>query len=1234
MPMNNLLSIQDNMPSSSEENNCDSPYSPASDDFSVNNLYNPSTLLDPKLEVLDSNTSLFFMTPQQTPTRELQPSVQQDHHVHQSVFNPVPMTDLQQQSLNNFMSPTFTQGIANYTQKNMSYLEYMNGSDDNNIEPSVTSPQSDRHCHMQDISDKGLQIHVLGVPQTGAKSRVETQIKLCLQLVTDKGEKVPLWSHLRLPEYMVAKEKLKTKNARNPPDQMNISEKGVLNLEATVVCASEIPKKVLTCLGCVQRERKRSQRKKENRHAKANSNAAAPQVDDANKPMDLDDEKTMQLEQRKILLFNCSEIVDFSSGDTILPTRITCYCRHHNEKVGFCIYFVMKDYTDSIIATGMSPPIMITDDHKSSKTKVGVGRKRPRAEYDRRNSTTANNPINSTKSKASERHASSSLSNGTNEQSTPPSLSIIPTSEPNGGLSSPVSIIPTQNSSLIASISSQQSTIKHEKNNNSRQRLQVQPSFGFNSSSSPASPISPMSPIIPQNLQNTPNTPNTSSQPYQQLDQNTNLATSGPQVNFPVVANNAAMMNLSMAPTSLNNMNPIYQTAQLHQNLGAPNRFNISAAHHGGGPMRLHASHHPNQMLRRSFYNTSGNSIYQNGTINGYPIPRMSRLIPSEGPTYGGIEVTVLGSNFFEGLTCVFGENPAIPTQYWSPNTLVCILPPAPTPGTVVVSFKEFPISLIDNPEEVVLFSYTDDSDRALMELALQVVGMKMTGKIEDARNIAMRIVGGNDNNSNSGNSNGNGSMNGMHSHLASFARQAGENNFEAHIITTISLLDVLETEHDSISLQNRQQHTMLHIAAMLGYTRLCSVLIDRGIDLNLQDKYGFTALHYAAWTGREEIVRILITAGSGDIIPNINDQYAIDLAISRNFDEIVAIINDHRLHDSGVSEQTEESINDKQNHETTPNISWVDSATANDLLLNKSEEDDGIVNAEVVDKKNIKQPFSEMATDLASASTIWLQKTFAHMHMPTIGKPSQINIPLPYIKMPNLQMPNLQMPYLQNFSSPKFSTMNFGTNLSIPRPSMPSMPSLNMNIEFPTLPMVTFPAIIPSGFTSFVRDEKSMANGGDMSEMNMAQYYKNKWLRQDQPVQQEQSPKEVGQGFGRFGYSWPFYGSQPVVPMYHHEPEEPRAPSPSPPANISRVSRKVGYDLSSLNDEQIARVEHHDEKYKRLKKDKMLFLFWVPVFFVMIALAVMKYSTIGITELTLLIRNVVYDIVGWVKFD
>ena len=107
--MNNLLLVQDNMPSSSEENNCDSPYSPTSDDFSMNNLYNPSTLLDPKLEVLDSNPPLFFMTPQQTPTRDLQSSVQPDHQVsrvHQPVFNSMSIVgDLQQPSLNNVGIP-------------------------------------------------------------------------------------------------------------------------------------------------------------------------------------------------------------------------------------------------------------------------------------------------------------------------------------------------------------------------------------------------------------------------------------------------------------------------------------------------------------------------------------------------------------------------------------------------------------------------------------------------------------------------------------------------------------------------------------------------------------------------------------------------------------------------------------------------------------------------------------------------------------------------------------------------------------------------------------------------------------------------------------------------------------------------------------------------------------------------------------------------------------------------
>lgn len=167
-----------------------------------------------------------------------------------------------------------------------------------------------------------MQIRVLGVPQTGAKSRVETQIKLCIQLVTDDGDKAQWWSHLKLPEAMVAKDKLKRQVVSNSILDNSVQPNKMLYLSARVICASDPSRKVVTCLGCIQRERKRSQRRKENR----------TKADEDDK---LDDKESLAIEEQKVLMFNCSEVVDFSSGDTILPTRITCYCRHHNERLGF-----------------------------------------------------------------------------------------------------------------------------------------------------------------------------------------------------------------------------------------------------------------------------------------------------------------------------------------------------------------------------------------------------------------------------------------------------------------------------------------------------------------------------------------------------------------------------------------------------------------------------------------------------------------------------------------------------------------------------------------------------------------------------------------------------------------------------------------------------------------------------------------------------------------------------------
>jgi len=157
------------------------------------------------------------------------------------------------------------------------------------------------------------------------------------------------------------------------------------------------------------------------------------------------------------------------------------------------------------------------------------------------------------------------------------------------------------------------------------------------------------------------------------------------------------------------------------------------------------------------------------------PRPSISRLIPAEGPLAGGIEITLLGVNFLQGMVAFFGENRAPMTSCWNDGTIVCTVPPGIVAGSVPVVLRMEGRS-IEGPSGTggQLFTYKDASDRALcvsvspptyaarhladspsspspphpapphprLELALQVVGLKMTGRIEDAKNVALRILG------------------------------------------------------------------------------------------------------------------------------------------------------------------------------------------------------------------------------------------------------------------------------------------------------------------------------------------------------------------------------------------------------------------------------------------------------------------------------------------------------------
>lgn len=241
-------------------------------------------------------------------------------------------------------------------------------------------------------------------------------------------------------------------------------------------------------------------------------------------------------------------------------------------------------------------------------------------------------------------------------------------------------------------------------------------------------------------------------------------------------------------------------------------------------------------------------------------LPSVKRLIPSQGSIRGGMEITLLGQGFHDGLVVKFGDNFAS-TQCWSDTTIVAQLPSTEVAGPVIVSFSGIPVK---NPQ---VFTYIDDTDRQLIELALQVVGLKMNGKLEDAKDIARRLIGG-------GGVNQVGQVNGVHN-----VGNIPGMQLESEVIKLLSCCDVMQTTHSGINHSNSKGQTLVHLAAGLGLTRLVVFLASRGSFLNTQDKLGFTPLHHAALRGKLETVVYLCSQNVNLFVESKSGHYALDIA-------------------------------------------------------------------------------------------------------------------------------------------------------------------------------------------------------------------------------------------------------------------------------------------------------------------------------------------------------------------
>ncbi|CAH2353582.1 protein Mga2p [[Candida] railenensis] len=297
-----------------------------------------------------------------------------------------------------------------------------------------------------------------------------------------------------------------------------------------------------------------------------------------------------------------------------------------------------------------------------------------------------------------------------------------------------------------------------------------------------------------------------------------------------------------------------------------------------------------NSLMSQSTHQQSQQSQQSNG---GPPVPSIQRIIPAQGPIRGGIEVTLLGFNFRPGLMVKFGSNQALATHCWSETTIVTYLPPASQPGQVLVSFENESL-MLGSVQQQQVFTYTDDTDRQLIELALQIVGLKMNGKLEDAKNIAKRIVGTDERNG-GGSNESSGSVAGAtnaaldqessgyewfdNAHKAVEILTKSDLSTEDILINFLSLVDLPNCPIILLNWQlcTNQGQTLLHLATLKNYSNLIKFLITHGCKIDVKDNQGLTPLFFASMCGHRELISLFVECKSNYNLKLANEKHLID---------------------------------------------------------------------------------------------------------------------------------------------------------------------------------------------------------------------------------------------------------------------------------------------------------------------------------------------------------------------
>jgi hypothetical protein len=254
-----------------------------------------------------------------------------------------------------------------------------------------------------------LPILVHHVPRQGLTRRPESPFKLVLDLAQLRElsyDRIGSWNWLRLPAGTTTRQgkltvpsdgrclrirwiyALLTTNVLIPA----MTAEDTLNLSVEVKCFSDPSIPVNPCQKCRDREEARVQRNLANRISRNNSTSNRSEDNLMDPPSSAAKGKSVARVQDTgggsgIVIFNCTEYQCFRDGRVVLPLRVTCYSRHHNEKVGFQygnlvvnevsntnvlnrLTFSMTDSRGRLIARGRAGPILITDPHSNASARA------------------------------------------------------------------------------------------------------------------------------------------------------------------------------------------------------------------------------------------------------------------------------------------------------------------------------------------------------------------------------------------------------------------------------------------------------------------------------------------------------------------------------------------------------------------------------------------------------------------------------------------------------------------------------------------------------------------------------------------------------------------------------------------------------------------------------------------------------------------------------------------------